>query len=222
PIAAGPAARRLATSLGVDIAAVTGTGQGGRVTESDVRRQPVAPPAAAAVSGRRLQAISPRARRVASELGIDIGRLKGNGRNGRIRERDVRAAAAGQTAGRLIPHTGLRRTIAARMVAGVTQAAPVTLVTRADATALVDLRRQFRPAGTSSNAAVPGYTDFILKLTAVVLRQHPLLQAQWQDAGLFVPDRVDIAFAVDTDAGLLAPVLRHVDRLTLRQVAGRT
>jgi pyruvate dehydrogenase E2 component (dihydrolipoamide acetyltransferase) len=166
-------------------------------------------------------AISPRARRVAAELGVDWVGLRGSGRDGRIRERDVRAAATARPGGRLIPHTTVRRTVAARMVAGVTQAAPVTLTSKADATNLVNLRAQFRASGAREDE-VPGYTDLVVRLAAVGLREHPLLQAQWRDDGLFVPDRIDIAVAVDTEAGLLAPVIREVDRLTLRQVAARS
>jgi pyruvate dehydrogenase E2 component (dihydrolipoamide acetyltransferase) len=176
---------------------------------------------------RQKRAVSPRARRVARELGIDCNNLTGSGRNGRIRERDVRAAPLTlpspsegreeQAEGQLIPHTSIRRTIAARMVAGVTQAAPVTLTTRLDATNLVALRQQFKAA--AAGEVVPTYTDLIVKLTAAALRSHPLLQAQWRDDGLFVPNRLDIALAVDTEAGLLVPVLRSVDQLTPRQVA---
>jgi pyruvate dehydrogenase E2 component (dihydrolipoamide acetyltransferase) len=181
--------------------------------------EPAASPAAPAREG---PASSPRARRVAAELGIDWRGLHGSGRGGRIRERDVRAAAADQPQGRLIAHTNIRRTIAAHMVAGVTHAAPVTLTTKADATNLVNLRGQFKAAAASPDDLVPSYTDLVLKLTAAALRQHPLLQAQWRDDGLFVPDRIDMALAVDTEAGLLAPVVRGADRLTLRQVAART
>jgi pyruvate dehydrogenase E2 component (dihydrolipoamide acetyltransferase) len=167
----------------------------------------------------RKPAISPRARRTAAELGVDWSGLHGSGCNGRIRERDVRAAAtADRPAGRLIPHTPVRRTIAARMVAGVTQAAPVTLTTRADATNLVNLREQFKATAD----VVPSYSDLLVKLAAVALRRHPMLLAQWRDYGLFVPDRVDIAVAVDTEAGLLVPVIREADRLTLRQVAAQS
>lgn len=173
-------------------------------------------------TGRRALAISPRGRRVASELGIDWSGLKGSGRNGRIRERDIRAAAADRTDGRLIPHSNHRRIIAARMVAGVTQAAPVTLTARADATNFVMVRNQFKTNATSPDEITPSYTDLILKLTAVALRQHPLLQAQWRDDGLFVPNCVNIAIAVDTEAGLLAPVVRGVGELTVGQIAAES
>jgi pyruvate dehydrogenase E2 component (dihydrolipoamide acetyltransferase) len=169
---------------------------------------------AATRSHRERPAISPRARRVARELGVDTSNLQGSGRTGRIRERDVRAVAS---QGRLIPHTSLRRTLAARMVAGVTQAAPVTLTVKADATLLVQLRQQWREA--AAGAVVPGYTDFLVKAAGMALRRHPLLQAQWRDEGLFVPQHIDVAFAVDTQAGLLAPVIRDVDQLTVLEVA---
>jgi pyruvate dehydrogenase E2 component (dihydrolipoamide acetyltransferase) len=224
---AGPAARRAARAMNVDLAAVAGSGPGGRITESDIARHRQTP---------RKQAVTPRARRVARELGVDWQSVRGSGRHGRIRERDVRAQAMapqtphpqpfspkgrGEQAGQLIPHTQARRTIAARMVAGVTQAAPVTLTTKADATNLVNVREQFRASSTDGKL-VPSYSDLIVKLTATALRQHPLLQAQWHDDGLFVPECIDIAIAVDSDAGLLVPVVRGADRLTLREVTVRS
>jgi pyruvate dehydrogenase E2 component (dihydrolipoamide acetyltransferase) len=95
----------------------------------------------------------------------------------------------------------------------------VTLTARVDATNLVNLRGQFKAAPT---AEVPTYNDILLKLTATALREHPRLQAQWRDEGLFVPERIDLALAVDTDAGLLVPVIRDVARLSLREVAARS
>jgi pyruvate dehydrogenase E2 component (dihydrolipoamide acetyltransferase) len=156
-------------------------------------------------------AASPRARRVARELGIDTSTIQGTGAAGRIRERDVRANVP---AGRFLPHTPARRQIAARMVAAVTQAAPVTLTTRVDASELIALRDRCQGAGF-----VPSYTCLLVKVAAMALRQHPLLQAQWRDDGLFIPDAVDIAVAVDTEAGLFAPVLRGADRLSLGELA---
>lgn len=163
--------------------------------------------------------MTPRARRIASELGIDASNLSGSGRHGRIRERDVRAAATQQSPGRLLPHTPTRRTIAARMVAGVTVAAPVTLTTKVDATQLVAQRQRLQ---AEAHGPVPSYTDMLLALTAAALRQHPALRAQWRDDGLFLPDAIDIAIAVDTEAGLLAPVVRNVDTLALTQIAAQT
>jgi pyruvate dehydrogenase E2 component (dihydrolipoamide acetyltransferase) len=165
---------------------------------------------------------SPRARRVAQELGIDWTTLLGSGRTGRIRERDVRAAARAPAADRLVPHTAARKIIAARMVAAVTVAAPVTLTTKADVTDLVQLRRKIQVVARSAEETVPTFTDFFLAMTAAALRQHPLLQAQWREDGLFVPEGIHLGLAVDTEAGLLVPVVRDADRLTVRQIAART
>jgi pyruvate dehydrogenase E2 component (dihydrolipoamide acetyltransferase) len=208
---AGPSVRRLARSLDVDIAKVVGTGPGGRILEGDVRQQS---------KPKTRHHISPRARRVARELGVDWSGIQGSGGNGRIRERDIRAAGSG-TDGQILPHTARRRTIAARMLAGHAQTAPVTLTTKADATNLVNIRKQFKSAASAGDI-VPTYTDLIVKLSAVALKQHPLLQAQWRDEGLFVPQKIDIAVAADTETGLLVPVVRKVDSLTLRQIAAQT
>jgi len=160
-------------------------------------------------------AITPRARRLARRLGIDCSTLRGSGRGGRIRERDV-AAAAGPAAGRVIPLTPTRKTIAARMLESRQTTVPVTLTSQVDATNLVALRGQLKKGG---GAPVPSYTDVFVKLAAVALRQHPSLAARWTDDGLVPADRLDIGFAVDTDAGLLVPVVRDVPALGLWQVA---
>jgi pyruvate dehydrogenase E2 component (dihydrolipoamide acetyltransferase) len=175
-------------------------------------------------SGRATHAVSPRARRVARELGIDWSTLHGSGAGGRVRERDVRAAAttaAATTAaaGRLVPHTHVRKLIATRMVAGVTQAAPVTLTTRADATELVARRAKLKSEAIEGTA--PTYTDLLVKLAATALKQHPQLRSQWREDALFVPDAVHIAVAVDTNAGLVAPVMRDADGMNVTQIATR-
>jgi pyruvate dehydrogenase E2 component (dihydrolipoamide acetyltransferase) len=158
--------------------------------------------------------ISPRARRLAEQHGIDWTQLNGTGSNGRIRERDV-AAVPDSGVIRLSP---IRRTTAARMVESRQRTAPVTLTATADAANLVNLRGQFKAAG----GVVPAYTDFLLKLVAVALQQHPLLAARWTDAGLQPAARIDIGLAVDTDAGLLVPVVRDVPAFGLRQLAEHT
>jgi pyruvate dehydrogenase E2 component (dihydrolipoamide acetyltransferase) len=139
--------------------------------------------------------------------------MRGSGRGGRIRERDVRLGGVGvEMEGRIVSTTNTRQIIAARMVAGVTQAAPVTLTTKADVTDLVALRESM---GTDA----PSYTAYLIRAVALALKDHPMLRAQWRDEGLFIPESLHIAFAVDTDAGLLAPVLRNADRLSVDEIA---
>jgi pyruvate dehydrogenase E2 component (dihydrolipoamide acetyltransferase) len=180
------------------------------------------------------QTISPRARRVARELGVDTTALRGTGASGRIRERDVRAAASataavhhdGERTGaartdefRELPITAVRRTIAERMLQSVHTTAAVTLTTTVDATNLVNLRAQFKAVAGASGAAEIGITEIVVKLAAVAIEHHPLLQARWDGDRIVVPTAIHIGVAVDTDAGLFVPVIRDVARLSLRHLA---
>jgi pyruvate dehydrogenase E2 component (dihydrolipoamide acetyltransferase) len=167
--------------------------------------------------GRR--AISPRAARLAAELGIDSGRLEGTGRGGRIREQDVRAAA-GVSATEAAPLSATRRTIADGMLDSHLRTAPVTLTLRADAANLVGLRNQFQAAGQAT--PVPTYTDIVVRLAAVTLARHPELNARWEGDRLAASREIHVAVAVDAPHGLVAPVLRNVERLSVFDVAGRS
>jgi pyruvate dehydrogenase E2 component (dihydrolipoamide acetyltransferase) len=184
--------------------------------------------------------ISPRAIRVAKELGVDWRTIPGTGRSGRVRERDVRHAAARSRTpppprrpsrrsaetqnapdeGRV--HSSFRRTIAARMLEGSQSTAPVTLTTSADATNLASLRAQFKATVQSPGEVIPGYTDILLKLVARALQEHEALNRLWIDDQIIAPDGIHIAIAVDTPAGLLAPVVRDVPSLGLREIAAQT
>lgn len=208
--AASPAVRRLARERGIDLRAVRGSGPGGRVTPTDIDRpDPIGP------------TISPRARRLAERHGLDFAHLRGSGRTGRIRERDVLAAVTHEPADpSAIPLTATRKAIAARMVESRQTTAPVTLTAVVDATNLVNLRNQFKAVGGEN--PVPSYTDFLLKLTAAALQQHPLLASSWTDSGIRPASSIDIGVAVDADAGLFVPVMRDVPSLGLREVANRS
>ena len=187
-------------------------------------RQPAARPPAPA---RGLPAVSPRARRAAAELGVDWKQLSGTGRTGRIREQDVRAAAASSVtvtesaAAPVGSVSTIRRAIAEKMLASARSTAPVTLTTTADADNLAALRRQFQ-AVAGAGQPVPSYADFLLKLVASALSAHPLLNSQWREGEIVGSPEVHIGIAVDTDAGLLVPVIRGAARLTLRQIAAQS
>jgi pyruvate dehydrogenase E2 component (dihydrolipoamide acetyltransferase) len=175
-----------------------------------------AQPRARSSRGRR--AISPRARRAARQLGVDWSQLTGSGRTGRIIERDVRAAlTSGATADRIVPLSPVRRLIADRMAASARTTAPVTLTTKADATRWRELRARRRAEG----GFVPGYTELILFVTAKALAAHPVMNARWQDDAIMLCAGIHIGVAVDTETGLVAPVLRDANQLTLDQLAVR-
>jgi pyruvate dehydrogenase E2 component (dihydrolipoamide acetyltransferase) len=148
---------------------------------------------------------------VAAELRVEWAALTGSGRSGRIAERDVRAAATG----RATPLRSVRRLIAERMSASARAVAPVTLTTDADATALVRLRAEMP-------APAPTYTDLIVKLAAAALLEHPALNASLGGDAIVQHAGVHVGVAVDTERGLLVPVLRDVPGKSLPQLAAES
>ena len=221
---AGPAARRLARQLGIDINRVPTPDPTGRVVSEDVqlvirRGQPrVAVPRTRVIA-------SPRARRAAREFGVDWLTIPGSGRNGRIRERDVIAAAARKVSpaeripvasGTRCSPSKIRRAIAQRMLAAVQQTAPVTLTTKVDASELFSARQRFKSSGTET---APSYNDMLVKLVATSLPECPDLNACWLNDAVYIYDEINIAIAMHTPHGLLAPVLRNVASLSLQEIA---
>ena len=145
---------------------------------------------------------TPLVRRLAQELGVDLGSVPGTGPQGRITEQDVRAAAAGaeepeaqtRPEGRRERLRGVRRLIAENMTRA--QAIPaVTFVEECDFTG-VDLDR-----------LVPT----VLRATALTLRDYPELNARLEGDEIVYLDRYDLGFAVQTDQGLVVPVVRACD-----------
>lgn len=197
------------------------------VTPASVPESKAPKPASSPPSKRT--AITPRARRVARELGVDWSDLRGTGVGGRIREEDIRTAAQTLKAptpaevpptavrGETVPITRIRQTIAERMVAGVNEAAPVTITTKVDASGLVALRNRFK--ASDQYEFTPTYTDMVLKLAAIAVREHPMITGQWREDGIFIPENINIAFAVDTENGLLAPVIANVPEKSLSKIA---
>jgi len=182
----------------------------------------------------RIQA-SPVARRLAETAGIDLAELVAEKpEGGRITRADVEAAIAAREAGtppavappspapvsgELMPITQIRRVIAQRMAEGARTTAAVTLTSEADATDLVAVRERFKTALAPREMVVPTYTDLMIKLTGIALLEYPLLNASWQENGIFIPDGVHIAVAVDTEAGLLVPVVRDAPSKSIQQIA---
>jgi pyruvate dehydrogenase E2 component (dihydrolipoamide acetyltransferase) len=232
-IVASPSVRQLARKVGVQLSQVKATGPRGRILQEDVHQaksilsENAQESVISDVSKMLSQQVaSPRARRLASSLGIDWKLLIGSGAGGRIRECDVKAASTNltspiTTAGKAqrIPISKKRRLIAQRLVASRQLTVPVTLTTKADATNLVNLRNQFK--STNGTHPIPSFQDIITKLVAEVLKEHMFLAGRWDEDVIVLPahHELHIGMAVDTEDGLLVPVIRNVAGLNLRDVA---
>ncbi len=200
--------------------------------------QPAAPVRAAAPGDGRLR-VSPLARRVARELGVNLARLTGSGPGGRIIEGDVRAAAVAPAApsvavapplavpavtepvaaGATIPLEGVRRIIAERMTQSLREAAQLTMVAEADATRFSELRNQLAEQYEKSLGFRVSYNDLLIRICARALQEHPRLNASLAGNEIRLLDTVNVGLAVETDQDLVVPNVKDVARKSLVEIA---
>ncbi len=229
--AISPRALRVAGELSVDWTAVEGTGSTGRIVERDIRavaaaQQPVAAPLDARPYPTR---ISPLARRAAANAGVDLTAVAAALPAQRISRADIETmqspspptATPTTTASNATPLSTIRRITAARMAESAHTVAPVTLTTDADATELVRMRGQLAHvlAQSDTSVPIPTYTDFLIRLTALALTGHPALNASLTDSGIVTYGSVHMGIAVETERGLLVPVIRDAQTKSVRQIA---
>ena len=216
-----PAARRLAQERGIGLSRVQGTGPGGRILLEDVQRalesRTAAPPAPAEVSVQ----VTPVARRLAQQHGIDLGQVHGTGPRGRILTEDVEKAIAAQAQptgqpAQVVPIRGIRQTIATRMLQSLQSMAQVTLTTEVDVTEAMQLRdglaRHWQDGGLSP-------LHLVIKATARALKEHPRMNAIQKEHELeLVPD-INVGVAVSLQEGLIVPTIRRADEKHLAEIA---
>ncbi len=206
-VRATPAARRLARTAAVDLAAVRGSGEGGRIHAADVAAAAAAPP----------PRITPAARRVATALAVDLATVQGTGVGGKVMRADIEqvAAAEGAAAPGRESVAGVRAVIARRLTESWQQAPHVTLTLEADAGELERLRQRLSGAGTVKLT----YNVLISYLTARALLRHPRLNSTWDGGDLLRHGAVHLGIAVDAPQGLVVPVVRHAETLGLTALA---
>ena len=185
---------------------------------------PPAAPAARPAGGRVLA--TPIARRLAVEQGIDLASVTGTGPNGRIIESDVRAAAAGGGAApaepaagaETIAYSGRRRTIGEHMQTSLQSMAQLTLSAEARVdearSMLHDLNREWR-----GERVVATLSALVVKACALALQEHSHLNARLAGDRIVIEPQVNIGLAVDLAEGLMVPVVRGADELSLQDVA---
>jgi pyruvate dehydrogenase E2 component (dihydrolipoamide acetyltransferase) len=231
-----PNARRVAAQLGIDLASVRGTGPGGRVVSEDVEE--LARTQAAKVT-------SPLARRDAQQAGIDVNAVQTE--TGYVTRRDVREAISGQgisgqgvsgqevveptasssvsilppgqESASIIPLKGMRGTIAARMVQSLTEMAQLTHGFEVCMDQVVELRGTLKEQYRDLGMQVPSLNDFVVRAAALALRKHPILNATIVDREIHLLRRIHMGMAVAVPGGLMVPVIRDADTLSIFELA---
>jgi pyruvate dehydrogenase E2 component (dihydrolipoamide acetyltransferase) len=207
PPPAAPSVRRLARELGVATDQLTGSGQGGRILADDVRRAAEPAQEFSIPSAKRIRA-TPRARRLARQRNIDLTRLVGSGRLGRIRQCDVEAVSVSQPQAAQ-PLSARRLAIIRNLHDSLARSIPVTLHSRAEVTRLAALRALWKTEKTSAHLT---WNDLVVYFTARAISDFPIVAQRWnEDRTALIPlgSSIDIGIAVDTPHGLVVPVLRN-------------
>lgn len=203
-------------AVGAAIARLAG-GDGATADEAASAAEPVSPRGPGLP--RRLPAgfASPLARRLARDAGIDLSALRGSGPRGRITKRDVLSAAPHSPEPRPEPERGrsggYRRAMAAQM-ARTLQVPMFSVSVDCDGSALLAERRRIKAVG-----GIATVNDLIVFRVARLLARHPDLNAHWAEDRAVPQERVNVGVAMATEAGLVVPVLRDADRLSLAETA---
>ena len=241
-----PAARRLARQRGVDLAQVRGSGPNGRILLADVETALTAPVSPAPSAEGRVPVV-PAARRLARENDIDLATVVGSGPQGRILIEDVEAAIAlRQAQGEreaqaertdgaatepptegVVPLTGIRGQVAARMLQSIQTTAQVTLTTEANVTDAMMLRRGLSRHHAGQSGGGIGPLPVVVKATAEALKRHPRMNAIETasadgESQVRMLAEINIGLAVALDEGLVTPVIRGADGKSLAQLASES
>lgn len=166
--------------------------------------------------------ISPKARRLAKEQGVDIDRVHGTGPGGSITTEDILAAVPSRTAP---PKAGALSSIARLMAERTTQSwtnVPHFYVVRdVDASVLVEAHKKSVPAIERVRGVRPSLTDFLVGLAARILEKHPAMNSSWTGEGVRPNTEVNISLAMAVSDGVVAAVIHKANTLELAEIAAQ-
>ncbi|MDR0208309.1 MAG: 2-oxoglutarate dehydrogenase complex dihydrolipoyllysine-residue succinyltransferase [Pseudomonas putida] len=191
PVAA-PAARKLAEENGIDLASVAGTGKGGRVTKEDV--------VAAIANKKAAPAAAPAAKPAAAAAAPVV-------------------TAAGDRTEKRVPMTRLRAKIAERLVEAQSSMAMLTTFNEVDMTEVMALRSKYKDLFEKSHNGVRlGFMSFFVKAATEALKRFPAVNASIDGNDIVYHGYADVGVAVSSDRGLVVPVLRNAESMSLAEI----
>ena len=207
--------------------------------------QAAAPAAAAPASVDEDSVAAPAARKLAEENGINLASVKGTGKDGRVTKEDVVAAveakksapaaapaakpaaaaapviAAGDRTEKRVPMTRVRATVAKRLVEAQSNMAMLTTFNEVDMTEVMALRSKYKDLFEKSNNGVRlGFMSFFVKATTEALKRFPAVNASIDGSDIVYHGYADVGVAVSSDRGLVVPVLRNAEQMSLAEIEG--
>jgi len=200
---------------------------------------PQAVPAATAAAAVATKIVMPAARKIAAEQGVDTAAIEGTGRDGRVTKGDV-LASVGSTAqpvakpaapapapvvlnlgGRpeqRVPMTRLRKRVAERLVQSQSTAAILTTFNEVNMAPVMELRKRYQDRFEKNHGVKLGFTSFFVKAAVAALKRYPVVNASVDGDDIIYHGYYDVGIAVGSERGLVVPILRNADQLSLADI----
>lgn len=160
----------------------------------------------------------PSAKKIAAEQGVDLQSVAGSGKGGRITKGDVLSAASGGKREHRVPMTKLRARIAERLMESQNNTATLTTFNEVNMQAVIDLRAQYREIFEKTHGVKLGFMSFFIKAAAAALQRYPVINASVDGNDILYHEYCDIGVAVGTPRGLVVPILRGAENLSMAEM----
>ncbi|HEX2519082.1 MAG TPA: 2-oxoglutarate dehydrogenase complex dihydrolipoyllysine-residue succinyltransferase [Castellaniella sp.] len=199
---------------------------------------PASAPAEAPKAAAKSSVASPAASKILSEKGIDPATVQGSGRDGRVTKGDALQAASAPAAAapapstpsapvpvgldgrpeQRVPMSRLRARVAERLIQSQTENAILTTFNEVNMQAIMDLRKKYKDAFQKEHGVKLGFTSFFVKAAVAALKRYPIVNASIDGKDIIYHGYFDIGVAVGSPRGLVVPILRSADQLTLAEI----
>ncbi len=234
---AGPAAAPAAPPTPAQPAPVQSAAQPAAQPAQPARPAPSAAPSPQGGSHAAAPYVTPIVRKLAHDRGVDLASVSGSGVGGRIRKEDVLAAAEAKPAashaaprekaepsalrGTTVKMSRLRKVVAERAVVSMQSTAQLTTVVEADVTAVANLRQRMKGEFQQKTGQKLSFLPFFALAAVEALQQYPIINATVDGDSIVYPDTENLSIAVDTERGLLTPVVRNAGSLSIAELAAQ-
>lgn len=190
----------------------------------------------AAAVGKTQAAVMPAAQKIAAEKGVDASTVSGSGRGGRVTKEDVLSAAdqsaerasapvakipQAESGGRIeqrVPMTRIRQRIAERLLQSQQNAAILTTFNEVNMQPVMELRNKYKEAFEKKHGVKLGFSSFFVKAVVQALQKFPIVNASVDGSDIVYHGYYDIGVAIGSDRGLVVPIIRDADKLSLADI----
>ncbi len=200
--------------------------------DTEAKASATAQAAVAAVAAKTTAAVMPSAAKIAAEKNIDTAAISGSGRGGRVTKEDVLGASGKpaapvasipqpQAGGRIeqhVPMTRIRQRIAERLLQSQQNAAILTTFNEVNMQPVIELRNRYKDAFEKKHGVKLGFTSFFVKATVLALQKFPIVNASVDGTDIVYHGYFDIGVAIGSERGLVVPIIRDADKLSLADI----